>query len=112
MVEKHLLSKSLEEIEKLDRETVEVTLLTRMASFKITLEEVFPTRELCNIGLKLRSIDKNIFLNEFLYNILADVPAYQDQMIMREHFILNHENSGSAELIPPRSVNLNNLFTT
>jgi len=92
LVEKHLLTRTtLEEIEKLDKERVDLNQVAKMADFRGALESIFPAKELPNIGLKLQSLDKNIFLNEFLYNILADIPGFQHQVIMREHFVLNAE---------------------
>ena len=107
-----MLTKPLEEVEKLDRRDVEGNMVLRMATFKLTLEEVFPGNGLCNIGLKLRGIGKNIFVNEFLYNILADVPSCAGQMVMREHLILNDENQMDAKFIQPKTIDLNCLFVT
>lgn len=91
-VEKHLLTKTtLEDLEKLDKERVGLNPVAKMADFRGALDAIFAGPELATIGLKLQVVDKNIFLNEFLYNILADIPGFQHQVIMREHFVLNAE---------------------
>ena len=60
-----------------------------MAIFKDALETYFPEETTYNIGQKTDFVKINIYLNNFLYNILSDTPAYQDQIIMRESFSLN-----------------------
>ena len=93
LVEKHLLTRAtLEDLENLAPGTVNFDQLAKLADFKRALEEIFPAKEeLPNIRAKLESLEKHIFLNEFLYSILADIPGAPQQRIMREHFVLNAE---------------------
>ena len=89
IVEKHLLSRPLTEIQKLSENRVDITLLGKMARFKDTLEHMFPEGDHGNIGSRLAKFGKNIFLNEFLYGILEDTPGLEDQLIVRQHFLLD-----------------------
>ena len=54
-----------------------------MALFRDTLEELLPADVHENIGEKLEYIGKNIFLNEYLYDILANCPDMHQQVILK-----------------------------
>ena len=70
------MTKSLADIDRLNRNKVDVTLVTKMALFTENLKAMFPKmyKEGC-IGHKMEKIAKNIFLNEFLYGVLAEIPS-------------------------------------
>jgi len=52
------------------------------------------------MALKYENIGKNIFLNEFLYSVLAGIPSQVDQDIMREHFALHHSEESELHDLP------------
>ena len=73
------MTKSLKDIEELQRNRVDISLVSKMSAFVETLAHMFPTRyKEGNIGQKLEMIDKNIFLNEFLYGVLHEIPSQID----------------------------------
>ena len=90
-----------------------------MTEFVNVLDAMFPS---CyqeeNIGYKLDSIDKNIFLNEFLYGVLNEITGQVDQDIMRDHFAMNHSEEREIYVSPlyknkntiEGKINLNNIF--
>ena len=82
-----------------------------MSAFVETLKLMFPRmyKEGC-IGHKLEKIARNIFLNEFLYGVLAELPSQIDQDIMRDHFSLNHNEEIEICNTLDRKINLNNIF--
>ena len=47
-------------------------LVIKVSNLRTTLDDVFPT----NLSLKYASIDKNLYANEFLQEILSNVPAF------------------------------------
>ena len=136
IVEKHLLSRPLAEIQKLAGNRVDITLLGKMARFKEALESMFPEGDQGNIGSRLAKIGKNIFLNEFLNAVLEESPGLEDQAIIRQHFTLNSESEVGVGVPVPstpdktidkttdktacnlidkttdKKVNLNNLFNS
>jgi len=73
------MTKSLKDIEELERKRVDISLVSKMSAFVETLDQMFPKRYYeGNIGQKLEMIDKNIFLNEFLYGVLHEIPSQID----------------------------------
>ena len=52
---------------------------------------MFIKKDAYNLGEKLDDIKKNLFINDFLYDILDKTPTLYDQMVMRKHFTLNDE---------------------
>lgn len=77
-MEKHFLTRTLAELHKMDQQKIDVNLVTKLATFKDTLEQFFPDKSAWNIGIRCDEIDKNIFLNEFLYGILSNMYNFQD----------------------------------
>ena len=51
---------------------------------------MFPPYSYHNLHLKLQEIQKNIFLNDFLYDVLDTIPLVKNKMIMRDHFRMNY----------------------
>ena len=70
---------------------VQVLLAAKMAVFAESLELLFPTAKTPSLGEKLDSLNKNLFINAFLYRILDEMPNAKDQEIMRAHFRLDDE---------------------
>jgi len=61
----------------MDSRKINVHLVTKLAEFKDTLEIFFPYDETYyNIGAKCDELEKNIFLNDFLYGILGTTKNY------------------------------------
>ena len=73
------MTHTLKDIERLKKNKVDITLVSKMSQFVDTLALMFPKmyKEGC-IGHKLEKIAKNIFLNEFLYGVLAEIPSQID----------------------------------
>ena len=46
----------------------------KMALFKDSLEVMFPLTKTKSLGEKLDSLNKNLFINSFLYRILDEIP--------------------------------------
>ena len=42
------------------------------SKFKDVLEKMFPQKASSNIGMKMAEISSNMFLNDFLYNVLGE----------------------------------------
>ena len=62
-----------------------------MAVFAESLEVMFPTAKTLSLGEKLDSLNKNLFINSFLYRILDEMHNEHDREIMRTHFRLDDE---------------------
>ena len=80
---------------------------------------MFPDEKCPNIGDKLYNLNKNIFLNDYLYEILENVIGAQNKAITREYFNLNDEDfendedeksSNSSDSESGKTENLNPLF--
>ena len=79
IVERHFLKRTLAELHKIDESKIDINLVTKLSSFKETLEEFFPAGNCWNIGIKFAENQKNIFMNEFLYGILQmETPDFND----------------------------------
>ena len=91
LVAKHFMTCKLKELEqKKFSYKVDVLLATKMMFFREALETMFPGSDR-SIGEKLDSLNKNLFINEFLYGILDSVPLPSNQMVMRRHYRLDDE---------------------
>ena len=49
-----------------------INLVAVMQKFKQALEAMYPNNNCSNIGLKMKKINKNLFLNDFLYSIVEN----------------------------------------
>ena len=68
------MTRTLKDCENLSRNKVDISLVGKMSKFCEILFKMFPKHQ-SNIGEKYADIDKNLFLNDFLYGILADIPS-------------------------------------
>ena len=60
----------------MNRNKVDISLLSKMSEFREALKTMFPKSVMeGNLGYKVDMIGKNIFLNEFLYGILAEMTS-------------------------------------
>ena len=62
-----------------------------MAFFSEALEVMFPYGTDLSIGEKVETLNKNLFLNEFLYNFLDNIELKDNKMIIRNLYGLNDE---------------------
>ena len=56
--------------------------------FMTMFDRMFPKKACGTLGLKLAEISNNMFLNDFLYNVLGETKTTSKQ-VMREYFRLN-----------------------
>mmetsp|Transcript_28842 Transcript_28842/g.43548 ORF Transcript_28842/g.43548 Transcript_28842/m.43548 type:complete len:212 (-) Transcript_28842:748-1383(-) len=80
IVAKHFLSKPLEEVEQMNLNRVNMGLVVKISNLRTTLDEMLPT----NIGLKYTSLDKNLYENEFLQDMLSAVPAFKTKLRLKQ----------------------------
>ena len=71
------------------------------------------------MGLRLYEISKNMFLNDFLYDVLGEVVGNQNKSVTRDYFKLydttgiedtSAEKNNMVAVIMSEGVDLNNLF--
>ena len=71
-----------------------------------------------NIGAKMIDISKNMFLNDFLYDILGETSTNNKKKVLKEYFRLNddsdisHQDTNLIAIIEAEKLDLNNLFLT
>ena len=74
-----------------------------------------------NIGAKMILISKNMFLNDFLYDILGETSTNNKKKVLKEYFRLNddsvisqtmNQDTNLIAIIEADKLDLNNLFLT
>ena len=84
---KHFVTVSLDELQAMKfTAKVNVLLIAVMQNFKHALDIMYPDET--NIGYKLDAINKNLFVNDFLYQILDSTKEIESKLIMSEYFNL------------------------
>lgn len=77
-----------------------------MAHFKKTLEEILPSPSRHSIYLKYQKMDRNLYQNLFLHNMLSNIPALKD-LILREKGFADKDRYRAIDCY---KTDLNHLF--
>ena len=55
----------------------------------MTFGKMFPEYSYYSLSLKLQEINKNIFLNDFFYDVLDTIPLRENKEVLRDYLRLN-----------------------
>ena len=115
---KNFISVSGDELKTLDIGVyMKDVVMMKFESFKEAFDKLFPGGTNQNIGIRLKATSKNLFVNDFLYNILAETPnKYRN--ILRDYFKLNDDQelgvitleSNLIAIMEAEKLDLNSLF--
>ena len=77
---KHFLSKSLEELEQMDYQSISMNTFVLMANLSKCIDQIltikWTTRKHDTIGIMYNKLDENLYENKFLQKLLANSPAF------------------------------------
>ena len=68
----------------MDDSNVSINLLLLLGELKSALDEILPEGSLPTVGEKYKYIDKNLYENEFLQNMLSSVPGLGDKLNLKQ----------------------------
>ena len=73
------MTKTILDIQTLNKNSVNVSLISKLTPFREMLGKMFSKAKYeDNMALKYENVGKNIFVNEFLYSVLAEIPSQVD----------------------------------
>ena len=65
-------------------------LIGMMNKLRVAVERMF-TKICPNLGKKLKDLEQNMFVNDFLYNVLGEQPKAENRNVLSEFFRLNDQ---------------------
>jgi hypothetical protein len=68
----------------MDDSTVSINMLLLLGELKSALDEILPEATDYTIGEKYESLNKNLYANEFLQNLLSDIPGYKNRLNLKQ----------------------------